>query len=58
MCFSGVPDTVPAMKIIKVSGGRLVTILLQEMLRRGERYLLATLCIGGGKGLVALFEMV
>jgi acetyl-CoA C-acetyltransferase len=39
------------------SGGRLVTTLIREMKRRNERYGLATLCIGGGEGVAAVFEL-
>ncbi len=39
--------------------GTIITIkLLQEMRRRGIRYGLATLCIGGGQGLSAAFELL
>jgi acetyl-CoA C-acetyltransferase len=31
--------------------------LIHEMLHKGERFGLATLCIGGGQGLAALFEL-
>jgi len=43
---------------VGASGGRLVATLLREMRRRGERYGLATLCIGGGEAVAALFEKV
>jgi 3-oxoadipyl-CoA thiolase len=39
-----------------VSGARLVVTLLHELRRRGERYGLATLCVGVGQGQAALFE--
>ena len=38
------------------SGARLTATLLHEMRRRGERYGLVTLCVGGGMGAAALFE--
>ncbi|MDH4007357.1 MAG: acetyl-CoA C-acetyltransferase, partial [Desulfuromonadales bacterium] len=41
---------------IGASGGRLVATLLPELQRSGERYGLATLCIGGGEAVAAIFE--
>lgn len=41
---------------VGASGGRLVTTLVGEMRRRQVRYGLATLCIGGGEAVAALFE--
>jgi acetyl-CoA acetyltransferase len=38
------------------SGARLVATLLHEMRRRGSRYGLATMCIGVGQGIAAIFE--
>jgi acetyl-CoA acetyltransferase family protein len=38
------------------SGARLVTTLLHELRRRGGRYGLATMCIGVGQGISAIFE--
>jgi acetyl-CoA acyltransferase len=38
------------------SGARLTTTIVQEMRRRGARYGLVTLCVGGGMGAAALFE--
>jgi 3-oxoadipyl-CoA thiolase len=38
------------------SGARLVATLLHEMRRRGARYGLATMCIGVGQGIAAIFE--
>jgi acetyl-CoA C-acetyltransferase len=40
------------------SGARIVVTLLHEMRRRGARRGLATLCIGVGQGIAALFERV
>ena len=40
------------------SGARLTTTLLHEMQRRGSRYGMVTMCIGGGMGAAALFERV
>jgi acetyl-CoA C-acetyltransferase/3-oxo-5,6-didehydrosuberyl-CoA/3-oxoadipyl-CoA thiolase len=40
------------------SGARLVTTLIYELQRRGGRYGLATMCIGVGQGISALFERV
>jgi acetyl-CoA C-acetyltransferase len=43
---------------IGATGGRILTTLLHELTRRGERYGLETMCIGGGQGLAAVFENV
>lgn len=43
---------------IGASGGRLVATLLREMKARHEKYGLATLCIGGGEAVAAIFELV
>ena len=40
------------------SGARLTATLLHEMRRRGARYGLATMCIGVGPGIAAVFEAV
>jgi acetyl-CoA C-acetyltransferase len=38
--------------------GAIISIkLFSEMVRRGIRYGIASLCIGGGQGLAALFEL-
>ena len=39
-----------------MSGARLVVTLLHELRRRGGRYGLATLCVGVGQGVAALFQ--
>lgn len=41
---------------IGASGARILTTLLYEMKRRGSRYGLATLCIGGGQGTALIVE--
>jgi acetyl-CoA C-acetyltransferase len=41
-----------------MSGARLVVSLLHELRRRGGRYGLATLCVGVGQGVAALFERI
>jgi acetyl-CoA C-acetyltransferase len=41
---------------IAATGARILCTLLWEMKRRGARYGLETMCIGGGQGLAALFE--
>ena len=43
---------------IGATGGRILTTMLHEMGRRGSRYGLETMCIGGGQGLAAVFENV
>jgi acetyl-CoA C-acetyltransferase len=39
------------------TGIRIVVSLLHEMRRRGERYGLATMCVGGGMGMSTLLEL-
>jgi len=41
---------------IGATGGRIMATLLNEMQRRGARYGLETMCIGGGQGIAAVFE--
>ncbi|KQS68911.1 acetyl-CoA C-acetyltransferase [Modestobacter sp. Leaf380] len=41
---------------IGATGGRILANLLREMDRRGSRYGMETMCIGGGQGLAAVFE--
>jgi acetyl-CoA C-acetyltransferase len=43
---------------IGASGARLAATLIHEMERRGERYGLATICIGGGEAVAVVFERV
>jgi acetyl-CoA C-acetyltransferase len=43
---------------VGATGGRILATLLREMDRRGVRYGLETMCIGGGQGLSAIFERV
>ena len=43
---------------VGATGVRILTTLLREMDRRGVRYGLETMCIGGGQGLTAIFERV
>ena len=43
---------------IGATGGRILATLLRELARRGGRYGLETMCIGGGQGLAAVFENV
>jgi acetyl-CoA C-acetyltransferase len=43
---------------IGATGGRILATLLHELHRRGARYGLETMCIGGGQGLAAIFENV
>lgn len=38
------------------TGGMLITTLLDELERRGERYGMATLCVGGGMGIATIIE--
>jgi acetyl-CoA C-acetyltransferase len=41
---------------IGATGGRILATMLNEMKRRGARYGLETMCIGGGQGIAAIFE--
>jgi acetyl-CoA C-acetyltransferase len=41
---------------VGATGVRIMTSLLYELQRRGARYGLETMCIGGGQGLAAVFE--
>ncbi len=41
---------------VGATGGRILATLLPEMERRGARYGLETMCIGGGQGIAAIFE--
>lgn len=43
---------------VGATGVRILATLLREMDRRGARYGLETMCIGGGQGLTAIFERV
>lgn len=43
---------------VGATGARILTTLAHEMRRRGSRYGLETMCIGGGQGLAAVFEAV
>ena len=43
---------------IGATGGRILCTLLRELRRRGGRYGLETMCIGGGQGMSAIFENV
>ena len=41
---------------VGATGVRILTTMLNEMQRRGARYGLETMCIGGGQGIAAIFE--
>ena len=41
---------------IGATGARMLTTGLAELRRRGGRYLLETMCVGGGQGMAAVFE--
>jgi len=43
---------------VGATGARILATLAYEMERRGSRYCLETMCIGGGQGLAAVFEAV
>ena len=40
------------------SGSRIAVTLLHELARRGGRYGIAALCVGGGQGIATLFERI
>jgi acetyl-CoA C-acetyltransferase len=41
-----------------MTGTRLLLTLVRELKRRGQRYGLATACIGGGQGIAAIVEAI
>jgi len=41
---------------IGATGVRIMTSMLHELKRRGGKYGLETMCVGGGQGVAALFE--
>ena len=41
---------------IGATGVRIMTTMLHAMARRGDRYGLETMCVGGGQGIAAIFE--
>jgi acetyl-CoA C-acetyltransferase len=43
---------------VGATGVRILATMLRELGRRGGRYALETMCIGGGQGLAAVFERV
>lgn len=43
---------------VGATGARILCTLTREMQRRGARYGLETMCVGGGQGLAAIFESV
>jgi acetyl-CoA C-acetyltransferase len=43
---------------VGATGARILATMLRELARRGGRYALETMCIGGGQGLAAVFERV
>jgi len=43
---------------VGATGARILATLLHEMARREARYALETLCIGGGQGIAAVFELI
>ena len=43
---------------VGATGARILATMAYEMRRRGGRYALETMCIGGGQGLAAVFERV
>ena len=53
-CGSGISLGHP----VGATGARVLATMAHEMQRRGSRYGLETMCIGGGQGLAAVFETV
>jgi len=43
---------------VGASGSRIIVTLIHEMIKRGSKYGLATLCIGGGMGVATIWERV
>ncbi|UTE77238.1 thiolase family protein [Rossellomorea sp. KS-H15a] len=43
---------------VGATGARIVTTLLHEMIKRQERYGIATLCVGGGQGMAIMLETI
>ena len=43
---------------IGASGARIIVTLIYEMIKRGSKYGLSTLCIGGGMGVATIWERV
>ena len=43
---------------VGATGVRILATMSRELQRRGGRYALVTMCIGGGQGLAAIFERV
>ena len=43
---------------VGASGSRIIVTLIHEMIKRGSKYGLATLCIGGGMGVATIWEKV
>ena len=43
---------------VGATGARILATMLRELERRGGRYALETMCIGGGQGLAAVFERI
>ena len=42
---------------VGATGGRILATMLHELRRRGARLALETMCVGGGQGVAALFEL-
>jgi acetyl-CoA C-acetyltransferase len=42
---------------VGATGGRILATLAREMVRRQARHGLETMCIGGGQGMAAVFEL-
>lgn len=49
---------IPLGHAIAATGARITTTLMYEMRRRGARYGLATMCVGGGQGSAIIYERI
>jgi len=56
--YSPLVEGVDIIRRGKVRRAKLSTSLLYEMNRRGERYGIVTMCVGGGMGAAGIFERV
>ena len=52
------PSAIRAQGPVGATGAILAVKSLYELKRTGGRYALATMCIGGGQGIAAIFERV
>ncbi len=53
---AGVPPEIMGIGPLGCTGAKLTAQILHEMARRGSRYGLVTMCVGGGMGAAGIFE--